>query len=276
MDCSKPLIWPGGKFYLTKTLLEKLPIRKYFCEVFAGGLSLLFAKQKERFEIVNDNNKELINFYLCARNCPQSLAQAYHALPIERGTFMQIAKEQREGVLPNNKIERAARFFYVNQWSYRGQGNGFRGGGGCPQEPSKRTYFRAIARLTHKDFTKQAQRLQRVIFACQDFEDFIKTYDNPQTFFYCDPPYIASADVYEDLAGNKAFSLDDHIRLSACLKNIQGKFLLSLDNHPLALELYAGFNIEVVQTTYSMRAGRSEMGAQELLISNYGKKWSLF
>ncbi|WP_104696064.1 DNA adenine methylase [Helicobacter salomonis] len=133
MCLKKPLIWPGGKFSLASTLLEKLPARKYFCEVFAGGLSLLFAKPKERFEIVNDANTELINFYLCAKHHPQSLARAYHALPIERGVFMQIAKAQREGRFANNNIERAARFFYVNQWSYRGQGNGFRGGGGeCP------------------------------------------------------------------------------------------------------------------------------------------------
>ncbi|WP_104751364.1 DNA adenine methylase [Helicobacter salomonis] len=130
---TKPLVWPGGKFYLANTLLAKLPARKYFCEVFAGGLSLLFAKPKERFEIINDANKELINFYLCAKHHPQSLARAYRALPIEREAFMQIAKAQREGRFANNNIERAARFFYVNQWSYRGKGNGFRGGGGeCP------------------------------------------------------------------------------------------------------------------------------------------------
>ncbi|CCB80763.1 DNA adenine methylase [Helicobacter bizzozeronii CIII-1] len=88
---TKPLVWPGGKFYLTKTLLEKLPSRKYFCEVFAGGLSLLFAKRKENFEIVNDSNRELINFYICARDFPESLARAYARLPLEREAFMQIA-----------------------------------------------------------------------------------------------------------------------------------------------------------------------------------------
>ncbi|WP_104696065.1 DNA adenine methylase [Helicobacter salomonis] len=148
-------------------------------------------------------------------------------------------------------------------------------GANVPHLASKRIYFEAIARLTHRDFHKEAQRLQRVIFANKDFEDFIKAYDTPQTFFYCDPPYIGSADVYEDIGGNKAFGLADHTRLANTLKSMQGKFLLSINDHPLALELYAGLNVEGVKTTYGMRAGLSALGAQELLISNYGTR-SLF
>ncbi|WP_158652789.1 DNA adenine methylase [Helicobacter felis] len=272
----KPLVWPGGKFYLVKTLLEKLPPRKYYCEVFGGGLSLLFAKQKERFEIVNDNNQELINFYRCARDFPESLARAYARMPIERDTFMQIAKEQRKGVFPHNKIERAARFYYVNQWSYRAQGNGFRGGGEWTHPATKRTYFDAIARLLHKDFHKEAQRLARTIFNNKDFEEFIRLYDTPQSFFYCDPPYIKSAGIYEDIGGNAPFGPADHARLANTLKGIEGKFLLSIDEHPLALELYKDCIIERVPTTYAMRAGVGKnLGVHELLISNYGAR-SLF
>ncbi|WP_285657352.1 DNA adenine methylase [Helicobacter bizzozeronii] len=150
------------------------------------------------------------------------------------------------------------------------------GGGSVPHLASKRIYFEAIARLTHRDFYKESKRLQRVIFANKDFEDFIKTYDTPQTFFYCDPPYIGSADIYDDIGGNNAFILADHARLANTLKNIEGKFLLSINDHPLALELYSGFNIEQTKTTYGMRAGLSAMGVQELLISNYGGTKTLF
>ncbi|WP_233705261.1 DNA adenine methylase, partial [Helicobacter bizzozeronii] len=139
-----------------------------------------------------------------------------------------------------------------------------------PRPASKRIYFKAIARLTHRDFHKESKRLQRVIFANKDFEDFIKTYDTPQTFFYCDPPYIGSADIYDDIGGNNAFILEDHARLANTLKNIEGKFLLSLNDHPLALELYKSFNIERVKTNYAIRAGLSPQAVQELLISNYG------
>ncbi len=118
--------------------------------------------------------------------------------------------------------------------------------------------------------------MARTIFNNRDFGEFIRLYDTPQSFFYCDPPYIKSAGIYEDIGGNAPFGPADHARLANTLKNIKGKFLLSIDEHPLALELYKDCIIERVPTTYAMRAGVGKnLGVHELLISNYGAR-SLF
>lgn len=64
--------------------------------------------------------------------------------------------------------------------------------------------------------------------------------------------------------------MDDHVRLRDCLSKIQGKFLLSINDHPEIRELYAGFNVKEVEVRYSVcRTDKSSM-AKELIIGNYG------
>ena len=55
--------------------------------------------------------------------------------------------------------------------------------------------------------------------------------------------------------------------MAELLSNIQGRFLLSLNDRLEVRELFRGFQIEVVNTRYSAHA-RSTRRVNELLISN--------
>jgi len=68
-------------------------------------------------------------------------------------------------------------------------------------------------------------RLQRVQIESNDFRRVIETYDNPDTFFYLDPPYvhaIRSAGKYRH-----EMSDTDHKELIEMLLELKGKALLS-------------------------------------------------
>ena len=84
-------------------------------------------------------------------------------------------------------------------------------------------------------------------------------------FFYADPPYFSTEDMYE-----VGFSWDDHVRLRDTLKNIKGRFLLSYNDCPEIRELYEGFSLFDFSRTHSM-AQRYEAGKEfkEMLIGNY-------
>jgi len=56
-----------------------------------------------------------------------------------------------------------------------------------------------------------------------DFEDVIKKYDSPSTYFYCDPPYFKTENYYI----NHDFGIDTHERLANTLNSIEGRFGLS-------------------------------------------------
>ena len=102
----------------------------------------------------------------------------------------------------------------------------------------------------------------------KDFEKLIRQYDRPVSFFYCDPPYVDTEDYYSNIT----FGRGGHERLRDTLLSVQGKFLLSYNDHPLVWEMYdrPGIYIERVTRLNNMKQ-RYDGGVQfpELFVSNY-------
>jgi len=71
-----PFGWPGGKRNLRKTLIELLPAHRAYVEVFSGSAKLLFAKEPSEWEIVNDVNDDLLNFFRVAKHRPAESVRA--------------------------------------------------------------------------------------------------------------------------------------------------------------------------------------------------------
>ena len=92
---------------------------------------------------------------------------------------------------------------------------------------------------------------------------FIARFDRPWTLFYIDPPYWGHENDY----GKGIFRRDDFSRMAELLRNIQGRFLLSLNDRQEVRELFGDFQIGTVSTCYSAHA-RSNRRVNELLISN--------
>jgi DNA adenine methylase len=92
----------------------------------------------------------------------------------------------------------------------------------------------------------------------------IEKYGTPETFFYIDPPYWGCENDY----GKNIFSRTDFKMLAEILKNIKGRFILSINNVPEIRELFESFNIREVQTKYSVDKS-SVKPVTELLIINY-------
>ena len=65
-------------------------------------------------------------------------------------------------------------------------------------------------------------RLQNTQIECCDALRIIGSRDAPETFFYCDPPYVGTDQRHYD-----GYSQEDFERLLDALSKIQGKFLLS-------------------------------------------------
>lgn len=63
---SPPLKWHGGKHYLAKRIVALMPPHVHYVEPYAGGLSVLLAKDPEGVsEVVNDIHGDLTNFWQC-------------------------------------------------------------------------------------------------------------------------------------------------------------------------------------------------------------------
>lgn len=248
--------WIGGKKALRDEILIRFPIEySRYIEVFGGGGWILFHKPpKNDFEVYNDFNPNLANLFRCVRDHPEELIARLEFTLNSREDFKHIRNELKIRTdLPD--IQRAAYFYQLIRQSYASGLDSF-----GAQPHSMWANFPLIRAA--------CERLQKVVVENKDFEQLIRQYDRPDSFFYCDPPYYATEDYYEDVG----FTAADHQRLADTLLKIQGTFLLSYNDCPEIRALYDRSGIVIEGTSrLSNIAQRYEGGKQyaELIIANY-------
>lgn len=101
-----PFAWVGGKSKMAKEIVERMPPHTCYAEVFAGSLSVLYAKERpfaKYNEVVNDWNEDLINLHKIIQTRPQSLQ-----LELNRMLSGRIFFKDSITKTPRNDIERAA------------------------------------------------------------------------------------------------------------------------------------------------------------------------
>ncbi|MBE9224614.1 DNA adenine methylase [Phormidium sp. LEGE 05292] len=223
---NSPFRYAGGKFYARNLILEHIPAHSYYIEPFAGGGSIFFAKEKVENNWLNDIDEALINTYLIIRDRPEELIKYLEG---EQATKERHAYYKNE-FTPQNKLEAAARWFYLNRTSYSGimKPQNCYWGYGDKYSMRPENWPRNIRRTSEK--------LQNVEITCWDFEQVIKTAPD-EAFLFIDPPYF-NAD--QDKFYTHSFSRNDHYRLCEMLKGHKDriKFLITYDNSPEVRELY--------------------------------------
>jgi DNA adenine methylase len=105
-------------------------------------------------------------------------------------------------------------------------------------------------------------RFNGVQIECLSYEEILDRFDHPDAFLYLDPPYYG----LEFYKFN--FTEQDFQTLAKRLKELRGRFLLSLNDVPEVRQIFSSFHIEqVVNYCASKRVPKRPTG--ELLISNY-------
>ena len=249
--------WVGGKKSLRDKIIIRFPLEYgRYIEVFGGAGWVLFHKTPEAFEVFNDANSNLVNLYRCVRQNARKLIYKLRYMINARDDFRCIVHQRRRGIFARfHDYDRAARFYYLIQYSYGHKTDQY-----CCKPVSMWKKFPLIERA--------AERLQTVAIENRDFEELIRLYDRPDSFFYCDPPYYDTESFYKDVD----FTREDHIRLRNALLECEGKFLVSYNDCPEIRELWdiPGIYIEEVVRPNNL-ALRYENGAEyhEVFISNY-------
>ena len=68
INLKTPISYYGGKQKLAEKILSVIPDHVLYCEPFLGGAAVFFAKRQSEIEVLNDTNRELINFYKTVQN----------------------------------------------------------------------------------------------------------------------------------------------------------------------------------------------------------------
>lgn len=108
------------------------------------------------------------------------------------------------------------------------------------------------------------ERLAGAVIENLDFEVFLKRYDRPGMLFYLDPPYWSTEWYY----GKDLFNPSDFERLVICLRELKGRWIVSINDHPRVRQLFDGCQIEEVRTTYAVRGRGHADEVGELIIAS--------
>lgn len=219
----KPLIsYYGGKQRLAPQILPLIPEHQTYVEPFAGGASILFAKSIPRItnyhhyrEVLNDHDKRVITLY---RVCQTRYLELLHLLewtPYSEDEH-QKAKEILNTWDQHDELWQAWAFYVKITTSFSNVlHGGWRRAAAGPNPANK--WHEGKARLA-----ATMSRLARVHFACADAVECILQWDSPETFFYCDPPYVGANQGHYG-----GYTDEDLAKLCSVLDSVNGDFLLS-------------------------------------------------
>lgn len=241
----------GGKSKLRKKIISKIPKHTCYIEPFFGAGWVFFAKEISRVEVINDVDDELINLFKMIK---------YHSDEVERLMKFEISSRQQFNIyrMYNTRelteIQRAVRYMYIISQSFASRGGVY--GYGTTTRPSPQIFEPKLENLK--------ERLRNTYVENLCFSKVIEKYDRKESFVFCDPPY------YGTQGYGVKFELDEHVRLRDMLDNIQGKFLLTINDCKETRAWYKKFNIEEVQVMYSVsRVDKARKNYKELIITNY-------
>ncbi len=254
------LSYYGGKSLLADKIIARFPKHTCYVEVFAGAAWLLFKKKESKVEIINDINADLITLYRVVKHHRDEFLRCLRWLPVSREEFERFKRDNPETL---TDIQRAVRFFYLLKNGYASR---------IPNPSFSISTDRGsnfdLLRI-EEELRAVHERLSRVYIENLPYEKIIRRFDKPHTLFYIDPPYYGHEKDY----GNGIFKRDDFAKLETLLQNIEGKFIMSINNVKEVRRLFKDFYIEEIKTTYTC-SGTSNKKATELLIMNLRNKHS--
>lgn len=243
--------WVGGKKQLREKISQYIPSdNKAYIETFGGAGWVLFYKDRwAEVEIYNDKDQRLVNLFKIAKFHPEELRKEMSLLLHSREIFKNF--RDQEGL---TDVQRAARFFFLLKRSFGAKGLHFGTSAKSNASHSLENMLNAIMRI--------AERLDRVVIENLDYKDIFKTYDNPQSFFFLDPPYRYGQQYDVGRMDYEEF-IDQ-------LNNLKGRFLLTIDDCKENLSMLKHFKIKKVSRVNGInRKQIVNNHFKELFVMNY-------
>jgi len=245
----------GGKRRLADKLIPLFPAHECYVEVFCGGAALYFLRPlPAQTEVLNDINGELVNLYRVVQHHMEEFVRQFKWAISSRQIFkwQQITKPETL-----TDIQRAARFFYLQHHAFSGKVTG--------QSFGTATTGPAInlCRI-EENLSAACLRLGGTYVENLSWQDCMKRYDRPHTFFYCDPPYWKTEGYGVD------FGFEQYEQMAEIMRTCKGKVMVSINDHPDIRSVFANHHILALDIKYSLGSVHGDpRTSKELVITNW-------
>jgi len=248
--------WLGGKRRLADRLIPLFPAHECYVELFCGGGALYFLRPiPAPVEILNDINGELINLYRVVQHHLEEFVRQFKWALTSRQVFKWAQLANPETL---TDIQRAARFFYLQQHAFGGRVAG--------QTFGTATTASSINLLRIEENLSAAHLRMASGTTVENlpWHECIARYDRQHTFFYADPPY------WETEGYGVSFPWEQYELLADAMRECKGKVMLSINDHPDIRSCFDGFTMHELDIKYSVANNQgSPKESRELVIINY-------
>ena len=222
-----PLWYYGSKSAMVGKILPLLPNCPRYVEPFGGGATILLARKPAAFEVYNDIDGDVVNFFRVLANRKQfkEFYRCVAVLPYSRSLFNECQKTMRNEKDP---VKRAVMWFVLARQSFLCSSQW------GPAITLSRRHMSAVVSswLSGIEHLPEVhRRLQRVQIEQIDWRVILDKYDMPSTLFYCDPPYLLKPNTATAYKYN--LTKKDHQELVERLLRVQGKVVLSGYSNPI-------------------------------------------
>ena len=267
MASPAPLLrWAGSKKRQFGKMEPFFPrsLGKYI-EPFAGSAAFAFRLAPSAV-VVNDVNRDVIDFYRHASTKIDKFYDAFSKLPRGKRSYYRIRANFNAS---HRGFERSVLFYYLNRNCFNGIYRvNLSGEFNVPFSGSR------VAPYPSKgSFAEAARKINDFALTCHDFEKCCESHAHKGDFVYMDPPYVDDSRRIFSEYNQQGFGLSDFHRLAKLLVRLNGrgvKFLVSYPKTKEALQLandWASDEIVVRRSVAGNPAFR--ISEDELLIFNY-------
>lgn len=254
---ASPIIpWIGGKRRLADTLLHRFPSHTCYVELFAGGAALFFMRPPADVEVINDVNGDLVNLYRVVKNHLEEFVRQFKWALSSRQIFKWTQDTPSETL---TDIQRAARFFYLQQQAFGGKVDGQSWGTATTAPPIN------LLRI-EENLSAAHLRLSGTYVEHLSWDKCFDRYDRPHTLFYADPPY------WETEGYGVDFGWAHYELLAEKMRKAKGKVIVSLNDHPDIRRCFADFQMETLQIDYTVGGGANRAPRGELIIYSWDRE----
>jgi DNA adenine methylase len=247
------LHYPGGKARLADRIVALMAPHRIYIEPYGGTASVLFAKPRAPFEVINDLNDLVVTTLRVVRDRPEELAAALELTPYARTEYAASNfEEDPDAERPLDDLEIARRVCVRLGQGWARHGLAPKGRMSGWRISVRRGTADAATWATMPDrVARHFQRLQGVHIENLPALDLIARYaDEPDAVIYLDPPYLGAARGGPDATMRHYGRLyrvemqgeQDHRDLAAAVTNRAAHVLLSGYHDPVYDELYDGWH----------------------------------
>jgi DNA adenine methylase len=161
-----------------------------YCEPFGGSAAVLLNRAPSPVETYNDLDNELVNFFRVLREQKQTLIEAVGLTPFSREEFYYACTPPPISL---SALERARRFFVRARQVRTGLGQTASLGRWANCKNTSRSGMSGVVSRwlgSVETLPEIAERLLRVQIENRPALEVVDLYDDANTLFYCDPPYV--------------------------------------------------------------------------------------